>query len=359
LLRPTQYIMSTVNDTKFKFAVFLLTGIPGQEDIYLWISIPFCLMYVISIVGNSVILFIIKTDPSLHEPMYIFLSMLAITDLGLSIATMPTILGVFWFNSREISLDACFLFFIHFLAKIESSVLLMMAFDRFIAICNPLRYASILTLPRIAKMGLVFVLRGVAVALPFPFLLKRFQYCRSNVLSHSYCLHQDIMKLACADITVNNIYGLFITLITVWLDSLLIFLSYVMILKTVLSITSHTESLRALNTCVSHLCAVLVFYMPEFSLTVIHRFWKSSSPFLQVLLGYIYLLGPPLINPIVYSVKSKHLLSSSSGCRVGDTEVKENRPWPPIPSWTLTSETTRATDLHPLERSSDGVEDLE
>ncbi|KAM9173445.1 olfactory receptor 51G2-like [Pangshura tecta] len=301
--------MSAVNETKFSPDIFLLTGIPGQEDVHLWISVPFCLVYFISIVGNSVILFIIKTDPSLHEPMYIFLFMLAITDLGISITTIPTILGIYLFNAREISLSACFtqLFFIHFLAKIESSMLLMMAFDRFIAICNPLRYASILTLPRIAKMGLVFVLRGVAVALPFPILLKRYRYCRSNVLSHSYCLHQDIMKLACADITVNNIYGLFVTFITVWLDSLLIFLSYVMILKAVLSITSCSECLRALNTCVSHLCAVLVFYMPVFSLTVIHRFWKSSSPLLQILLGYIYLLGPPLINPVVYSMKSKHL----------------------------------------------------
>ncbi|CAM2095732.1 unnamed protein product [Caretta caretta] len=301
--------MSAVNDTKFKFAVFLLTGIPGQEDVYLWISIPFCLMYLISIVGNSVILFIIKTNPSLHEPMYIFLSMLAITDLGLSLATIPTILGTFLFNVREISLDACFaqLFFIHSLQCTESSVLLLMAFDRFIAICNPLRYASILTLPRISKMGLVCVLRGVAIIFPLPILLKRFQYCHSNVLSHSYCLHQEVMKKACSDITVNSIYGLSVAFFTMWLDSLLIFLSYVMILKTVLSITSNTECLRALNTCVSHLCVVLLFYIPEFGLSLIHRFWTGSSPFLQILLGYIYLLVPPLMNPIVYSVKSRHL----------------------------------------------------
>ncbi|XP_044863903.1 olfactory receptor 51G2-like [Mauremys mutica] len=304
--------MSAVNDTKFKFAVFLLTGIPGQEDVQnLWISLPFCFMYVISIVGNSVILFIIKTDPSLHEPMYIFLSMLGITDLGLLIATMPTILGVYLFNSREISSDACFaqLFFIQSFQCIESSVLLLMAFDRFIAIHDPLRYSSILTLPRIAKMGLVCVLRGVAVMLPLPLLLKQFRYCRVNVLSHSYCMHQEVMKMACSDITVNNIYGLFITVITVVLDLLLIFISYVMILKTVLSIASHTEFLRALNTCVSHLCAVLLFYMPEFSLTLIHRYWNGSSPLLQIVLGYINLLVPPLINPIVYSVKSKHLRS--------------------------------------------------
>ncbi|XP_077696975.1 olfactory receptor 51G2-like [Eretmochelys imbricata] len=301
--------MSAANDTVFNSAVFLLTGIPGQEDVHIWISIPFGLMYAVSIVGNSVILFIIKTDPSLHEPMYIFLSRLAVSDLGLSISTTPTILGIYLFNSREISLNACFaqLFFLHFLAKIESSVLLFMAFDRFVATCNPLRYASILTPPRIAKMGLVFLLRGVAVASPFPFLLKRFQYCRANVLSHSYCLHQDVMKLACSDITVNTIYGMFTTVFTLGLDSLLIFFSYVMILKTVLSIASHTECLRALNTCFSHICAVLLFYIPDIGLAVIHRFGNSSSHLLRVLLEYVYLLVPPLISPIVYSVKSRHL----------------------------------------------------
>ncbi|XP_053871973.1 olfactory receptor 51G2-like [Malaclemys terrapin pileata] len=301
--------MSAVNDTKFNSAVFLLTGIPGKEDVYLWISIPICLMYVISIVGNSIILFIIKTDPSLHEPMYIFLSMLAVTDLGFSMVTIPTILGIYFFNSREISLNACFvqLFFIHSIAKFESSVLLLMAFDRFIAICNPLRYAAILTPPRIAKMGLAFMVRGVVIIFPLPFLLKRFRYCSDNVLSHSYCLHQEVMKMACSDIRVNSIYGLCTTLLTVGLDSLLIFLSYVMILKTVLSIASQVECLRALNTCISHLCAVLVFYIPDIGLSVTHRFGNSSSHLFQMVLGYFYLLVPPLINPIVYSVKSKHL----------------------------------------------------
>ncbi|XP_024073950.1 olfactory receptor 51G2-like [Terrapene carolina triunguis] len=301
--------MSAVNNTKFNSAVFLLTGIPGQEDVHLWISITFCLTYVISILGNSVILFIIKTEPSLHEPMYIFLSMLAITDLGLLIATMSTTLGIFLFNSREISFNACFvqLFFIHSLQCTESSVLLLMAFDRFIAIHDPLKYASILNPQRIHKMGLVFVLKGVAIIFPLPFLLKQFQYCRTNVLSHSYCLHQEVMKMACSDITVNSIYGLSVALLTVGLDSLLIFLSYVMILKTVLIIASNAECLRALNTCVSHLCAVLLFYTPMIGLSVIHRFGKGSSPLIQILLGYIYLLVPPLINPIVYSVKSKHL----------------------------------------------------
>ncbi|EMP26294.1 Olfactory receptor 51G2 [Chelonia mydas] len=143
--------------------------------------------------------------------------------------------------------------------------------------------------------------------LPLTILLKQFQYCRDSVLSHSYCMHQEVMKMACSDITVNNIYGLFTKLLTMGLDSLLIFLSYIMILKTVLSNPSNSECLRALNTCISHFCAVLIFYTPDIFLSVIHRFENSFSPLLQILLGYISLLLPPLLNPIVYSVKSKHL----------------------------------------------------
>ncbi|XP_067414333.1 olfactory receptor 51G2-like [Emydura macquarii macquarii] len=299
--------MPAVNDTKFQPAVFLLTGIPGMEDIHVWISIPLCLMYVISILGNSLILFIIKTDPTLHEPMYIFLSILAITDLGLSLSTLPTTLGIYWFHSREISHDACFaqLFFIHLLTLIESSVLLSMAFDRFVAICNPLRYASILTPPTISKMGLVFLLRAVTLILPLPILLKQHRYCKESILSNSYCLHQEVMTMACSNIRVNIIYGFSITISSWGLDLLLILLSYVMILKSVLSIACHAKRLKALNTCVSHVCVVLLFYTPDIALSAIHRFAKNSSPILLIVLGNIYMLVPPLMNPIVYSVKTE------------------------------------------------------
>ncbi|XP_054830525.1 olfactory receptor 51G2-like [Eublepharis macularius] len=301
--------MSLHNSTRFKPSVVWLTGIPGMETSHIWISIPFFAMYLVSVLGNATILFIIKTDRSLHEPMYAFLSMLAVTDLGLSISTMPTILGIFWFNAREISLNACFtqLFFIHSLSFIESSVLLAMAFDRVVAIRSPLRYASILTMPRIRKMGLTFVLRGMALIFPLPFLLRRHRYCRANVLFHSYCLHQEVMKLACSDITVNSIYGMFVIVATVGVDSVLILLSYTIILKTVLSIASWEERLRALNTCVSHICAVLLFYMPMIGLSVIHRFGKSSPLLVRVFMGYVYLMVPPLMNPVVYSVKTKQI----------------------------------------------------
>uniref|UniRef100_A0A8C8RWS0 Olfactory receptor n=1 Tax=Pelusios castaneus TaxID=367368 RepID=A0A8C8RWS0_9SAUR len=297
--------MSSGNDTKFQHVVFYLNGMPGLKDVNVWISIPFGLVYLTSIRGNSIILFIIKSDPTLNEPMYFFLSMLAITDLGISISTMPTTLGLFMVNSREISHDACFaqMFFIHMFSVTESAVLLSMAFDRFVAICNPLRYESILIPSRIAKMGLISL--GVALTLPYPINLKQHQYCHDNVLSNSYCIHVDVMKMACSDIRVNIIYGLFLALASDGLDFLLILLSYIMILKTVLSITSHEGCLKALNTSISHICIVLIFYMPGFVTSLIYRFVKISSPLVQIVMGYVRLLIPPLMNPIVYSINTK------------------------------------------------------
>lgn len=309
LFLPYTMTLGSLENSSSISSTFLLSGIPGLEHMHIWISIPLCFIYLVSILGNCTILFIIKTEPSLHEPMYLFLSMLALTDLGLSLCTLPTVLGIFWIGARDIGHDACFvqLFFIHCLSFLESSVLLSMAFDRFVAICHPLHYASILTNTAIGRIGLASLGRSAALIFPLPFMLKRFPYCGSRVLSHSYCLHQEVMKLACADIKANSIYGMFVIVSTVGIDSLLILFSYVLILRTVLSIASKAERLKALNTCVSHICAVLLFYTPMIGLSVIHRFGKQTPHLVQVIMGFVYLLFPPLMNPIVYSVKTKQI----------------------------------------------------
>nr|XP_012311881.1 olfactory receptor 51G2 [Aotus nancymaae] len=305
----TMTLGSLGNSSSSISSTFLMSGISGLEHMHIWISIPLCFMYLVSILGNCTILFIIKTERSLHEPMYLFLSMLALIDLGLSLCSLPTVLGIFWVGAREISHDACFaqLFFIHCLSFLESSVLLSMAFDRFVAICRPLHYASILTNTVIGRIGLVSLGRSIALIFPLPFMLKRFSYCGSPVLSHSYCLHQEVMKLACADIKANSIYGMFVIVSTVGIDSLLILFSYALILRTVLSIASRAERLKAFNTCVSHICAVLLFYTPMIGLSVIHRFGKQVPHLVQVVMGFMYLLFPPVMNPIVYSVKTKQI----------------------------------------------------
>ena len=222
--------MSIFNISEREISAFFLIGIPGLEHVHIWISVPICLMYLVAILGNCTILFMIRTEPSLHAPMYYFLSTLAVSDLGLSRSSLPTMLLIFALNATGISPSACFAqeFFIHGFTNLESSVLLVMAFVRFLAICNPLRYSSILPNARVAKMGLVFFIKSMLLVLPFPFTLKRLTYCRKSLLSHSHCLHQDVMKLACVDNTVHSFYGFFVAL-CVMTDSVFIAVFYVFI----------------------------------------------------------------------------------------------------------------------------------
>ncbi|KAL1774376.1 olfactory receptor 51H1 [Sigmodon hispidus] len=274
-----------------------------------WMAFPLGFLYTLTLLGNGTILAVVKVEQSLHEPMYYFLCILALTDVSLSMSTLPSMLSIFWFNAPEIPFDACItqMFFIHGFGVVESGVLVSMAFDRFVAIRDPLHYASILTHGLIGKIGLVVFARAVCVVFPVPFLIKRLPFCRSNVLSHSYCLHQDAMRLACANTRVNSLYGLIIVILTLGLDALIILFSYILILTTVLGIASRAERLKALNTCLSHICAVLLFYIPLIGATMIHRFGKHLSPVVHMLMANIYLLLPPVLNPIVYSVKTKQI----------------------------------------------------
>lgn len=290
-------------------ATFLLAGMPGLESLYGWISFPFCFMFFTSIIGNGVILLVIIKDYKLHQPMFFFLSMLAITDVLFTLVTSPSVLAIFLFNYQLIKSHLCLLqmFLIHSLSIMESSLLVAMAYDRYVAICHPLRYSSILTGSVVAKIGLVSTLRGTLLHIPPVSSLNFLPYCKGNGLSHSYCLHQDVMKLAChGSNTFNIMYGLVVILCTVTLDIILIVLSYIFIVHAVLHVT-RMDRYKLLNTCVCHLCAVLVFYVPMVALSMLHRFGGQGSPVFLSLMANAYLFLPAMLNPIIYSVKSKQI----------------------------------------------------
>ncbi|KAM9034602.1 olfactory receptor 51G2-like [Sarcophilus harrisii] len=301
--------MALFNTSSDLSTTFYFIGVPGYEALHHWISIPFCILYVVGIVGNCTILHIVRTDPSLHEPMYYFLAMLSLTDMGMSLPTLVSLLRVLWSISREIEFNTCVIqmFFIHTFSLTESGVLLAMAFDRYVAICLPLRYPTILTPQRITKIGIAAFLRSSLSIIPLMIRLAYFPFCRSHVLSHSYCLHQDMIRLACADIKFNVIYGLVLITVVWGFDSLGILVSYIFILRSVLSIASQKERLKALNTCASHICAVLILYVPMIGLSLVSRFAKHAFPLVHIFMAHIYLLVPPVLNPVIYSVKTKQI----------------------------------------------------
>ncbi|XP_075779256.1 olfactory receptor 52E4-like [Pelodiscus sinensis] len=290
-------------------STFILLGIPGLETAHVWLSIPFCTMYAMAILGNFTILFIVKTEPSLHEPMYYFICMLAITDLVLCTSILPKALTIFWFNSREIDFSACLtqMFFIHCFLTTESGIFVAMAFDRYVAICDPLRHSTILTNCMVAKTGLAIVLRGAVIVLPYPFLARQWPYCRTNIIPEPYCAHIAVVNLACADIRVSSYYGLFVLLCVLGLDVIFIALSYTWILRAIFRLPTKDARLKTFGTCGTHLCVILAFYIPGLFISLMNRFGQNVALHFHVLISNLYLLMPPMLNPIIYGVRTKQI----------------------------------------------------
>ncbi|XP_002754901.3 olfactory receptor 52K2-like [Callithrix jacchus] len=301
--------MSASNTTSTHPAAFLLMGIPGLEHLHIWISIPFCSAYTLALLGNCTLLLIIQAEAALHEPMYLFLAMLAAIDLILSSSTLPKMLAIFWFRDREINFFACLvqMFFLHSFSIMESAVLLAMAFDRYMAICKPLHYTTILTGSLITKIGMASVARAVTLMTPLSFLLRGFHYCRGPVIAHCYCEHMAVVRLACGDTRFNNIYGIAVAMLIGVLDLFFIILSYIFILQTVLQLSSQEARYKAFGTCVSHIGAILAFYTPAVISSFMHRMARHAAPHVHILLANLYLLFPPMINPIIYGVKTKQI----------------------------------------------------
>ncbi|KAM8815873.1 olfactory receptor 52Z1P-like [Rhynchonycteris naso] len=305
-----QMAPSFYNHTNPQDKWYVLTGIPGLEDLHSWISIPICSMYIVAVISNIFLIFLIVTECSLHEPMYLFLSMPALADVLLSTATAPKMLAIFWFHSTDISFGSCVsqMFFIHFIFVAESAILLAMAFDRYVAICYPLRYTTILTSSVIGKIGIAALVRSFIICFPFIFLVYRLTYCRRNTILHSYCEHMGIARLACDNINVNIIYGLTVALLSTGLDVVFIIMSYTMILLTVFQIPSWTARCKAISTCGSHICVILLFYTPAFFSFFAHRFGGKTIPHhIHILVANLYVVVPPMLNPIIYGVKSKQI----------------------------------------------------
>ncbi|XP_044880443.1 olfactory receptor 52M1-like [Mauremys mutica] len=302
--------MSDSNTTDFTNpSTFILLGIPGLEVAHVWISIPFCAMYAVAVLGNFSILFIVNIEPSLHVPMYYFLCMLAVTDLILSTSILPKMLSIFWFNSREIDFNACLtqMFFIHCTAVTESGIFVAMALDRYVAICDPLRHSTILTNPVVAKIGLAVVLRGVMLILPFLFLARRWPYCRTNIIPHSYCEHMAVVKLACADIRISSYYSLSVTFLVIALDVFFITVSYTQILRAIFSLPTKDAQLKTFGTCGSHLFVILASYIPVLSSALMHRFGQNMAVQFHILMANAYLIVPATLHPIIYGVRTKQI----------------------------------------------------
>ncbi|XP_074840407.1 olfactory receptor 52N2-like [Carettochelys insculpta] len=290
-------------------STFVLMGIPGLQDAHIWISIPFSAFYIIGLWGNAMLLCVIYKEQTLHQPMYLLLCMLALTDISTPTCVVPKALCMFWFNLKDITRDGCLtqMFFLHVSVVMHSAILVAMAFDRYVAICDPLRYSTILSNIQIAKLGLAGLIRAVLLVLPLPLLVSRLPFCANRIIPHTYCDHIVVAKMSCGDFTVNSVYGLSLVFVIIVLDLSLIGLSYSLIIRALLRISSKKAHQKALNTCTAHICLMMLSYPVLLFSSLAHRFSQGISPHVHVIFANLYFLLLPLLNPVVYGVKTKDL----------------------------------------------------
>ncbi|XP_007957120.1 putative olfactory receptor 52P1 [Orycteropus afer afer] len=314
------------NATRHYISSFFLIGIPGLQDFHCWIGLPVCLLFALTLLGNSVIIVTIKLEPSLHQPMYVFLCMLAMNDVALALSTAPKMLGIFWLDGHWLDFNLCLaqMYFIRTFCIVESALLVAMAFDHYVAICIPLRYTTILTTPMVIKMGLIGITRAVLMVFPGPFLIKRLPYYSKYVINHAYCEHMAVVKLANANTHVNRAYGISVALSVMMLDLGLIATSYIKILQAVFRLSSQNARSKALGTCAAHVCTILVSYTPALFSFLTHRIGKKVPPSVHIIFASVYLVVPPTVNPLVYGAKTKQIRDQVVGLFLPNRKNSKN-----------------------------------
>ncbi|CAH6785950.1 olfactory receptor 1468 [Phodopus roborovskii] len=286
---------------------FLLLGLPiPPEHQNLFYSL-FLAMYLITVLGNLLIIILIQLDSHLHTPMYSLLSNLSFSDLCFSSVTMPKLLQNMQSQVPSIPYAGCLaqMYFFLFFADLESFLLVAMAYDRYVAICFPLHYTSIMS-PRLC-MTLV-VLSWVLTtfhAMLHTLLMAGLSFCEDNVIPHFFCDMSALLKLSCSDTHVNELV-IFITggLILV-IPFVLIVVSYARIVSSILKVPSARGIHKAFSTCGSHLSVVSLFYGTVIGLYLCPS--ANNSTLKETVMGMMYTVVTPMLNPFIYSLRNRDI----------------------------------------------------
>ncbi|XP_068121802.1 olfactory receptor 52K1-like [Hyperolius riggenbachi] len=293
----------THNHTTVFYTKFVLFGFPGVKCRNL-LLIPFTFIFAAILTGNVLLIYLIFNEPSLQSPMYFLMSLLFTVSISSSTSVFPKLLLGLAFGMNEISLVGCLIqmFSIYFLGIVESGILMMMALDRFIAVCRPLRYNNIMTKRLLVQLILVAVARSLLLIVPTVTLTSRVHFCRSNIILNFVCENMGLLSLACEDISKVQIVGLMVkTFITV-VDVGILFLSYSSILYTAMKIVTGRSRQKALSTCVTHVVVATFIYICGFLASLVYRIRTHISYDVKNVFNAIYLMVPATLNPIFYGV---------------------------------------------------------
>uniref|UniRef100_UPI0037E6FBCD olfactory receptor 52K1-like n=1 Tax=Semicossyphus pulcher TaxID=241346 RepID=UPI0037E6FBCD len=315
--------MEPLRDNVSSHSHFILNGFHELGALRPVLFFPFLIMFVLSLSANSLLLYVIISQRSLHSPMYILIAGMACVDLSLPLFFVPNMLLSFLFDWRGISLIGCLvqMHFIHLLGAFQSTLLVWMALDRYFAICTPLYYHERMALPGFLKFVIPLVIRNVFMVSLVVSLAGSLPFCLGNVMNHCFCEHMALVELACGSTAVNSLVGLISVFLIPVADFFIITASYIVIFSSVLS--SGKAGVKALHTCVTHIVVMAV------SLTIIlvaflsYRIRNGLPGAARVFFSIMYLFFPSCFNPIIYGVRTteirQHIVRTLTWCRLVQT----------------------------------------
>ncbi|KAM9318554.1 olfactory receptor 52K2-like [Pholidichthys leucotaenia] len=303
-------MLETSSGWNFSHSAFVFGGFSELQKHRRLLVLPFSISYLSVLLGNSLLVYVIRSVESLQSPMYTLICLLCVVDILVVTAIVPNMLLNFLFDWNQISLAGCLtqMFFTHFLSSLESTLLLAMALDRYVAICKPLHYTEIIGSSMMVKLLLFTLVRSVSIMATLVGLAGSLWFCNSNVIQHCYCEHMALVSLACSSTEKNSAAGVAVIICFVGIDIPLIFLSYVKILSVVIQGSAAIEERwKAFHTCGTHLIVMMCFYLVGSITFLSHNLNIPIPTNVNTFMGLLYILLPATVNPIIYGIRTKEI----------------------------------------------------
>ncbi|XP_069828898.1 olfactory receptor 6N1-like [Dendropsophus ebraccatus] len=298
------------NLTITRVTEFIIFGFPSLQNYQIPLFCVFLLIYLLTITGNGSIFFLVSITHHLHTPMYFFVGNLSLVDMSYASVTIPKMLAKFAMNLDKISFKACFVQMYIFLALVSTECLLLttMAYDRYVAICSPLHYMTIMTKRRYLLLNALAWFGGFLIILPFQILAWKLPFCGPNIIHHYYCDHPPLLQLACVDTSINVAVGSSIGALFILITFTLVVISYIKIILTILKINSKEGRMKTFSTCASHFTVVSIFFLPIIFMYI--RPKASYSSDVDSLVALLYTVLTPMMNPVIYSLRNKDIIEA-------------------------------------------------
>ncbi|XP_073403088.1 olfactory receptor 11L1-like [Dendrobates tinctorius] len=286
--------------------IFLL-GFTNMHHLKILLFILLLVVYCVTICGNLLIIALVSMTRTLHTPMYVFLTQLSISDILLTTDIVPNTLACVLNDGLILSFSGCiFQFYIFGVSEsIECLVLAVMAYDRYLAICNPLRYTTIMNFALLLKMILISWILGASLILVSTLSIFGLEFCGPNVIDHFFCDFAPLIKLSCSETLTVEMEAFYLSVFVIMLPSVMTVTSYGCIVNTILSLSSDLQKRKAFSTCSSHLTVVSIFYGTL--ITIYLTPTKGVSMTINKVVSLFYTVVTPLLNPIIYSLRNKDI----------------------------------------------------